>query len=434
MGESFKRKDKGLEEIDLREAVSGQIKIHGSKSITNRVLLVSSLSENEVILKGSIKSDDTRSMVRGLERLGVRIEWQEGVGWKVKGKGGIHEYGSVEIDVGGAGTVMRFLMMLGSIWEGELILKGDGRMMERPTEGLVEGIKGLGGDIEYLNGKNFGPLKIIGRGIKGGRIQLEGGTSSQYVSSILLSGVYAREDIEVEICGGLVSKPYIDLTKEVMGGFGVGFKNEGYARFKLGSGQRYKRNEDYMIEGDATNASYFWGIGSITEGTVRVYNIDDQSQQGDVGFVRILESMGAGIRGGKGYIEVFGNVKHGVEVDMKDLTDVVPTLGVVALFVEGETRIKNIGHMRYKETDRISALAKELRKIGAEVLEEECGLWIQPRADRYRGVRIKTYGDHRMGMAFAIAGLKIEGMKIEDAGCVAKTFPGYFDEFKKLIK
>ena len=418
-------------EIKPRSRINAEIDIPGSKSITNRALIIAAMSDGECVLRNALFSDDTKYMQLALKELCIEVKSNESTNEIiVVGKKGIICKPQNDLYLGNAGTAIRFLTSLTAIGEGEFILTGDERMQERPIGDLVDGLKSLGARISYLKNEGYPPIKVISSRLNGGKTKMKGNISSQFFSSILISGAYAKNDVEVEVVGEMVSKPYIDITIKVMQDFGVQSINEGYKYFKIPSEQVYK-HQDYTIEGDASNASYFFAAAAITGGRVRVNNIDFSTKQGDIEFVKILEKMGCSINDGKNFIEVKGGPLKGIDIDMHNISDVVQTLAVVALFAKGRTVIRNVANMRVKETDRLRALYNELSKLGAKIIEMEDGLVINP-IDNYNPSAIDTYNDHRMAMSFSLAGLKINGIIINDPGCVSKTFPNYFTLFNSL--
>ncbi len=407
------------------------IDIPGSKSITNRVLIIAALSNGTCHLKNALFSDDTRYMQEALKQLAIPVEGDEQNNEiLITGTQGIYKSPNKDIYLGNAGTAIRFLTAFLTLGQGEFTLTGNDRMHERPIQDLVDGLRLLGGNITYLKKNGYPPIQIHSHSLKGGKTKMAGSVSSQYFSSILLSGPYAEKDIEIEVIGDLVSKPYIDITRKIMEDFGVQSSNKNYKLLRVPAGQIYQ-HRDYVIEGDASNASYFWAAAAVTGGKVRVNNIDFTSKQGDIRFVELLEKMGSVVRSGENYIEVEGRAMKGIDVDMRDISDVVQTLAIVALFAEGKTVIRNVENMRVKETDRLKALYNELTKLGCKVEEHQDGLTIHPQKT-YRSAVIDTYDDHRMAMAFSIAGLKIGGIEISDPNCVSKTFPHYFSYLDQL--
>lgn len=420
-------------EIQPVRTINSEVYMPGSKSITNRALIIGALSDGETCFKNALFSDDTKYMQKALKDVGIHVHSNELTNEiRITGTNGQFNTPSNEIFVGNAGTAMRFLTTFFTLGNGKFILTGDDRMQERPIRDLVDGLKNLSVKINYLKNEGCPPLEIHANGLKGGKTTMKGEVSSQYFSSLLLSGCYAENDIEIKVDGDLVSKPYIDITSKLMSDFGVGFVNMDYQQFKIPAKQIYRHQKTYFIEGDASNASYFFGAAAVTGGKIRVYNVSKDTIQGDIQFVELLKQMGCQVEYGINYIEVIGNKKlKGIDVDMRHISDVVQTLSVVALFAEGKTVIRNVANMRVKETDRIHALYNELTKIGAEVEEKEDGLVITPK-DKYNACEIETYNDHRMAMSFSLAGLRIKGINLLDPNCVSKTFPNYFKLFEKI--
>ncbi len=389
-------------------------------------------------MTNALFSDDTKYMIDALTSLGITIEASEYSNEiTVFSKGLNFNYISNPVYVGNAGTALRFLTTFLTLGQGEFILTGNERMKNRPIKDLVDGLNSLGANILYVDKDGYPPIKIRAKGLSGGRVSMKGNISSQFFSSIMLSGCYANNNIHIDIDGDLVSKPYIDITKKVMNDFGslsVSYDSS-YKSITI-EPQNYKPLNNYIIEGDASNASYFFGAVAICGGELTVNNITKNSVQGDLRFLSILEEMGCLVSYGDNSITVYRNANtklKGVDVDMNDISDVAQTLAVIALFVKGKTIIRNVYNMRLKETDRITALCNELKKLGADITEMDDGIIIQP-VDKYKPANISTYDDHRMAMAFSLAGLKVRGLVILDPNCVSKTFPHYFTHFNSLYK
>ena len=424
---------KEIQKIQAVKTIDYEVNIPGSKSITNRVLMVSALSDGKCTLKNVLFSDDTIFMQQALRDLSFEvISSEKNSEITIQGRGTEFSNAEKPLYLGNAGTAMRFLTAMTPLGQGEHILTGNERMHERPIKDLVDGLIPLGAGISYLATPGFPPLKVISAGLKGGKTSMRGDVSSQFFSAIMLAACYAKSDTELKVIGDLVSKPYIDITLKVMADFSVECKNLDYKRIIIPSGQRY-RHRDYTVEGDASNASYFFAAAAITGGRIRVNNIDFSTKQGDIQFVKILERMGCSVKSGTNYIEVQGRATKGIDVDMRDISDVAQTLAVVALFAEDRTVIRNVANMRVKETDRLRALYNELSKLGARVEEKQDGLIIEP-SKTYKPAEIETYDDHRMAMAFSLSGLKIPGVIILDPACVAKTFPTYFNLFQDMCE
>jgi len=401
------------------------VEIPGSKSYTNRALLIAALADGITVLRRVLMSDDTIYMIRALKQFGLRIEEKED---SLIVNGGHFHAPKKVINVGNAGTTMRFLATFSSLAEGKVTITGSKRMQERPIQDLLDGLFQLGVNAYSKKGNGCPPVIIEGR-LEGGKCSMNGEKSSQYFTSILMCAPYAQRGVEIEVAGDLASKPYIDVTIDIMKDFGVKVVNDNYKRFIVKGSQEYRPRE-YFIEGDASNASYFLAAGAVSGKGVRVANINPNSKQGDIKFASVLEKMGCKITYRKDWIEAEGRELKGIDIDMNAMPDVVQTLAVVALFAKGPTRIRNVPNLRIKETDRIKALAIELRRIGAKVKEFEDGIEITP--GKYHGAAIETYDDHRMAMSFAVAKLKIPGIKIKNPRCVRKSFPDFWVRFAKL--
>ncbi|HET7038200.1 MAG TPA: 3-phosphoshikimate 1-carboxyvinyltransferase [Thermomicrobiaceae bacterium] len=409
----------------VRGPVDAVIELPGSKSYTNRALLIAALAEGESTIRAALFSDDTRYMAESLTRLGVPVEADATAStFHVAGQGGRIPAKHADLFAGNSGTTARFLTAALALGHGVYRLDGVPRMRQRPIEPLLAALRQLGVDAASAAGNGCPPLVIRGAGLFGGLARLPGQTSSQYFSAMLMVGPLARDGLTLEVEGELVSQPYIDLTADTMRAFGAEMRNESYRRFVVPGGQRYT-GRDYAVEPDASAASYFFALAAATGGRVRVANLGAGSAQGDVRFVDVLEQMGCRVERGSGYIEVEGPKQlRGVEIDMNGISDTVQTLAAIAPLAEDEVIIRNVGHIRHKETDRLAATAAELRGLGVAVEERDDGLTILP--DRVRPGRVRTYDDHRMAMSFAILGCVVPGIVIEQPACVAKTFPDFF--------
>ena len=404
------------------------ITIPGSKSYTHRALIISALADGESVLINALQSEDTEYTARALEKFGVPIFWEkERV--RVLGRGGKLRAEEETIFVGNSGTSMRFLTALAALKNGRTLLDGSERMRNRPIGDLLEGLRALGIRAYSKEGNGCPPVVIESQNLQGGAAKIKGEESSQFISALLVVAPYACRDVCVEVIGNLVSKPYVDITRHVMLAFGVEVQSEGYHSFFVRSGQKYLP-QVYRLEGDASHASYFFSAAAVTQGKVRVENLQPASVQGDVRFLNILEKMGCKVIRGNGWAEVCGKELQGIEIDMNTMPDLVPTLAVTAAFARGRTFIRNIGHLRLKESDRIRALAGELVKMGIQVEEGEDYLKIE--GGEPHGAEIETYNDHRLAMSFAIAGLAVSGVKIKGEQCVDKSFPGFWEKFRTL--
>jgi len=414
-------------EIKPIQSLNTSVEAPSSKSYTNRALIAASLADGISYLENCLLSDDTKHLMKALEQLGIPFT-QDNCDITVMGRAGRIGIARNPIFAGNAGTTLRFLASFLALGHGRYVLDGDERMRERPVLDLIDGLQQLGVKIKSDVKEGYPPLVIEADGIKGGKTSVRGEKSSQYLSSLLLAAPCAQSDIEIEVIGDLVSKPYVQMTLDVMKAFGISVEQKG-GTFKIHAPQKYKPAY-YRIEGDASNASYFFAAAAITPGKVRVNNISPATAQGDIGLVDILGQMGCKVVKGSGWIEITGGTLKGIDVDMKDMPDMVQTLAIVALFAKGKTMIRNIAHLKIKETDRIGDLAKELAKIGAKV---EAGAdFLTVEAGQLKGASIQTYNDHRMAMSFAVAGLKIAGIKIENPGCVDKSFPNFWERFQTL--
>ncbi|OGP66545.1 MAG: 3-phosphoshikimate 1-carboxyvinyltransferase [Deltaproteobacteria bacterium RBG_13_47_9] len=408
--------------------LNATVTIPGSKSVTHRALIVSALADGESVLINALQSEDTEYTRRGLETFGVEI-FSEKNRLHVRGSGGLLKTGDRSIFAGNSGTSMRFLTALAALKNGCTLLDGDERMRKRPMAGLLEGLSALGIEAYSRNGDGCPPVRIESQGLRGGMAGIRGGESSQFLSALLMIAPYALEDVGLEVTGSLSSMPYIDITREVMSAFGVEVRSDGYPSFLVQRGQRYLSRE-YVVEGDASHASYFFSAAAITRGKVRVENFKTDSVQGDAGFPALLEKMGCHVARGDRWAEVSGKKLHGIEIDMNTVPDLVPTMAVTAAFARGKTVIKNIAHLRLKESDRISALTEDLSKMGIRV--EEGKDWLAIQGGKAHGAEIETHNDHRLAMSFAVAGLAVPGIKIKEEQCVNKSFPGFWKEFQRL--
>lgn len=413
------------------KSLSGEVRLPGSKSISNRALLLAALAQGDTRILNLLDSEDTQLMRRALSALGVSLA-QQGDAWLIKGVGGplVRDNRRSELDLGLAGTALRPLTAALALGNGEFVLDGNARMRERPIGHLVDALNALGADIGYVGKAGYPPVRVRGRGLAGGAARIDGGQSSQFLTSLLLAAPLAETPVRVQVVGELVSKPYIDITLELMARFGAEARNDGYRRFSVATGG-YRSPGDYLVEGDASSASYFLAAGAIAGEGVQVHGIGRGSIQGDVAFVDVLAAMGAQVQRQATSIRVKPGRLVGVEADLNPIPDAAMTVAVLALFAKGRTCIRNIANWRIKETDRLAAMAAELRKLGAGVEEGADYLAIDPPA-HLKSAAIDTYGDHRMAMCFSLAALGGVSVTIKDPNCVAKTFPDYFEKFKAL--
>lgn len=419
-----------IQPIDTR--VDLDIDIPGSKSFTNRALLISALADGESHLTSALFSDDTHYMANSLQTLGIDVQRNESnCKFIVTGTSGSIPVPNADLFIGNSGTSARFLTAYVSLGQGKYKLDGNPRMRQRPIQDLLNSLSALGVDTSCEKKNGCPPVLVNASGIKGGQTKISGSLSSQFVTSILQVAPYAQQDVEICIQHDLVSKPYIDITLDIMRYFGVEVSNDNYHIFRVPAGQRY-RSKDYRIEPDASNASYFFAAAALTGGRVKVRGLTGSSVQGDVCFVDLLERMGCRVKKSFDGIEVFGPKKLlGIDVDLNGMTDTVPTLCAVAPFATEPVIIRNVAHMRIKETDRIAALETELSKIGANISVRPDGLTVFP-SDQIHPAELETYDDHRMAMSLSLIGLVSPGIVIRDPNCVNKTFPTFFNLLNKL--
>jgi 3-phosphoshikimate 1-carboxyvinyltransferase len=406
----------------------------GSKSITNRAFVIAALSEGSCELCGVLRSEDTEVMVECLQRLGFQLDadWaaERIVVHPSRDPDRIIPAQEADLFVGNSGTTMRFLTALVALGQGRYQLDGLPRMRQRPMQDLLEALGQLGVRTYSQRGSGFPPLVVEAAGLNGGCVRLRGDISSQFLSGLLMAAPRARSQITIEMEGEqLVSVPYVFMTLEMMRTFGVGVMTDGMRQFLVPAPQRYWARR-YDIEPDASAASYFFAAAAITGGSVTVPGLTASSVQGDVAFVDLLEAMGCQVVHHERGITVSGRALRGLSVDMNAISDTVMTLAAVACFADGPTTIRNVAHIRHKETDRLAALATELRRVGAGVTEHADGLTIQPAP--LHGATIETYNDHRMAMSMSLLGLRIPGIIINNPACVGKTYPEFFADLEKL--
>jgi len=422
--------------LDLPQLISagGTVRLPGSKSISNRVLLLAALAEGATEVRDLLASDDTERMLDALKTLGVGVASLGGENWAITGCGGHFPVRQAELFLGNAGTAFRPLTAALALAGGDYVLKGVARMHERPIGDLVDGLRQLGADISYLGNDGFPPLQLKPAAIQpGGVVKVRGDVSSQFLTGLLMALPLTGETVAVDVVGELISKPYIEITLAIMARFGVVVERDGWQRFTVKAGSRYVSPGTVYVEGDASSASYFLALGAIGGGPVRVEGVGSESIQGDVKFAEALAQMGAVITTGPNWMEA--RAPQGglvaVDLDCNHIPDAAMTLATAALFARGTTTLRNIASWRVKETDRIAAMATELRKLGAEV--EEGADYIRVTPASLQPAAIDTYDDHRMAMCFSLAAFGTP-LRINDPKCVGKTFPDYFACFAKVSK
>jgi 3-phosphoshikimate 1-carboxyvinyltransferase len=425
-----------------------RVSVPGSKSHTNRALLIAALAEGKSTLENALFSDDSHYFAQALTDLGFEVKLDAAAKTiQVHGLGGKILAAQADLFIGNAGTAARFLTAMLTLGHGQFRLDGVERMRQRPIGDLMIALNNLGANISgsfnaaqdrqwtVSSGRQeiCPPVKVAASGLPGGATAIRGNVSSQFLSGLLMVSPYAQSEVEITVDGPLYSKPYIDLTLGVMADFGVRVQREDCARFRVRP-QKYQPIKTYPIEADASAASYFFAAPAICGGWVEVANLSRTARQGDIAFLEVLEQMGCAVTEVSGAVRVSGPERlRGVEVDMSGISDTSMTLAAIAPFAESPTTIRGIASSRVKETDRVAATVTELRRLGVQVDEHPDGMTIYP-CQEIQPAAIQTYDDHRMAMAFALIGLRVPGIEIENPGCVAKTFPNYFDVLAQLLK
>ena len=422
-----------IEILPAHGPVRGRIRPPGSKSITNRAMILAAMADGPVTLTGVLDSQDTRVMVESLRRLGFEVTQDVAeCRCTVRGLSGNIPAQEADLWLENIGTSIRFLTSLCALGSGDYRLDGVERMRQRPIGDLVRALKPLGGIIQFENpGSDCPPVKVRGSHgrLIGGQTTIEGSISSQFLSSLLMAAPACPNAVRVSVTGELVSKPYVTMTLEMMRAFGAEVSwPDDLSHFDIRP-QPYRAGA-YDIEPDASAASYFFGVAAVTGGTVTVAGLNRNALQGDVLFASALEQMGCEVIWGPDFITVEGRPLHGVDIDMNAISDTAQTLSTVAVFADSPTRIRSVGHMRHKETDRISAVVAELRRAGIRADEHDDGLTIYPGTPQR--CEIHTYDDHRMAMSFSLLGLRVPGIRILDPKCTSKTYPGYFEDLQRL--
>jgi len=422
-----------VREIRVVDSVGGSVRVPGSKSLTLRAILAGALARGTTVLRHALRSDDVVRMARGVRGLGAHVEMLGADGSiRIEGVDGSPATGPVAIDVGDCGTCMRFLLAAACLGEGERFLDGSARMRERPIGALGLALARLGARLEYPGRDGHPPVRVAASGVRGGEIEIDASWSSQFLSALLLVGPYAASPLVVRPTVATASRPYVRLTEEVVQAFGGRVEAQGSA-FRIEAGRTY-RGREFEVEGDWSSASYFLAAAALCGGEVEIRGLRRGSRQGDAVFLELLERLGGrsvatedGVRFEAGPSLPGGDLR----LDLRDAPDIVPTVAVVAAFRPGRTEICGVPHLRIKESDRIATVATELRRIGARVEERPDGLGIEGGA-RLCGAAIDPHGDHRIAMSLALAGLRIPGVVIHDPACVAKSYPGYFDDLERI--
>jgi 3-phosphoshikimate 1-carboxyvinyltransferase len=412
------------------------VTVPGSKSITNRALLIAALATEPVELTNVLFSDDSRNFLASLQNLGFQLEVDElACRVKVYGRGGLIPERQARIYVGSAGTAARFITALLALTAGEYLVEASPQMMVRPMGPLLASLTTLGARFEFLGQPNCLPFKIYGTGARQNRVTLQANISSQFLSALLLAGVGGENDLEIVIDGQVAAKPYVEMTLAMMRQFGVVVDNHDFQRLLIPAGQTYHGLSCYAIEPDISNANYFYALATMTGGSVLVEGVKLDALQGDIQFLGVLQRLGSTVTEGPDGVRVTGprdGIYPGIEVDLVATPDQTMTLAALAPFATGPTMIKNVGIIKYHESDRLQAIRTELGRMGIGCEETADGLIIQP--GQPRPVTVATYDDHRMAMAFALIGVRAGGIRIANPGCVAKTFEGYFELLTGILQ
>ncbi len=420
-----------MRRIKPRPVQSTDVLLPGSKSYTHRYLIAASLSNGWCRIENCLESDDTRYTLEALIKMGTAVE-KKPDSIHVKGVGGCYKAVDSPIDLGNSGTSMRLLAGVCALGQGDYVLTGTERMKQRPIHHLLEALNHIGIDAVSINGNGCPPIRIKGRKPVGGEVFIDCSVSSQYLSALLLMAPLTETGLHIRVARGPVSKPYIDMTVDVLNRFGIKLERLAFEDFRIPGGQRYQPGQ-YTVEPDASQAGYFWAAAAITGSSITVKGLTRQSLQGDVHFADVLEQMGCRVAASPEGITVTGPKPADltpVSLSMVDMPDLVPTLAVAAAFAKGETVIRDVAHLRAKESDRLAAVRTELAKMGVSARIRDDALVISGGSPH--GAEIETYNDHRMAMSFAVAGLRIPGITIENEACVAKSFPRFWEVFDQL--
>ena len=417
----MKSSPKSIKHAAVRKEVA--VSVPGSKSYTHRAFIAAALANGVSHVQNALQSEDTLLTLGCLKQMGISVVTQKHA-FVFHGKGGRLHPIAEPIDLANSGTSMRLLTAIAALGQGAYTLTGSRRMRQRPLQPLADSLAQLGIHARALNRNGCPPIEVMAGPISGGHIQVDCSVSSQFLSALLLIAPLAEKPTEIFVSKGPVSRPYVDITLDVMHSFGVDVTRNGYTQFAVPANQTY-RPVDYSVPPDYSQASYFWAIAALTGSAVKVIGTRSNAIQGDVGFIRCLKSMGCAVRFEEDGITVIGDQLNGITVDMKDMPDVVPTLAVVAAYAQGDTIIQNVAHLKAKESNRLSAVATELAKMGIESICGESDLVV--KGGTPKGADIDTYDDHRIAMSFAVAGLRTPGIVIKEPDCVQKSFPNFWE-------
>lgn len=415
-------------EVKPHNIKQSEVQVPGSKSYTHRMLIAGALSDGVCVIKNALVSEDTLLTMAALKQMGIQIEVRK-EDLLVHGQSGRLASCEAPIYLGNSGTSMRLLTAVAALGKKRYTLTGTARMHKRPIKDLLEALEQIRVKARSLNDDGCPPVEVTGATINVDKVDINCQKSSQYLSALLLIAPYTQNGLEIRVTQGPVSRPYVDITMDVINAFGVSVKREGYQKFTIPGAQVYRAGE-YLVEGDCSQAGYFWGAAAISGGELTVKGIRSDSSQGDVQFADLLQAMGCRVFKEHDGIRVCGGPLCAIEADLSDMPDQVPTLAVVAAFARGKTVIKNVTHLKSKESDRLTAVVTELNKMGIEAVCSENALVV--RGGRPKGSTIDTYNDHRIAMSFAMAGLNIPGVCIRNEGCVEKSFPGFWKVLEGL--
>jgi 3-phosphoshikimate 1-carboxyvinyltransferase len=407
-----------------------RVSVSGSKSYTHRMLIAAALAKGVSVLKNALISEDTQFTIEALRQMGIQTEVSS-TDVRVHGKGGRLESCGAPIYLGNSGTSVRLLTAVAALGKGTYTLTGTARMKMRPIKDLLAALQQMGVRARSLNDNGCPPIQVTGETISANKVSINCQKSSQYLSALLLMAPRTQNGLEIHVTGGPVSRPYVDLTIELIKTFGIRFEREGYRKFRVPGSQPYRAGK-YVVEADCSQAAYFWSAAAINGARIKVTGVSANSAQGDVRFVDLLQQMGCRASRESDGIGVAGGPLRAIEADMADMPDQVPTLAVVAAFARGTTVIKNVAHLKSKESDRLTATVAELKKMGIDAACTDSALMV--RGGKPKGSVIDTYGDHRIAMSFAIAGLNVPGVCIRDESCVVKSFPAFWRVFEELYQ